>query len=71
MGYRVGELHWKDHDFLGISCFQRVRLWKSVVTLAVKGNTIIGRSFRRYRMRVYQEHREQLTGSRWDIRMVS
>jgi hypothetical protein len=21
MGHRVGELHWKDPDFLGISCF--------------------------------------------------
>jgi hypothetical protein len=44
------------------------RLWKSVVTLAVTGNTISGRVFRRYRVTVFQRHRLPLTGSRWDIR---
>jgi uncharacterized membrane protein len=29
-------------------------LWKSVVTLAVTGNTISGRVFRRYRVTVFQ-----------------
>jgi hypothetical protein len=47
------------------------RLWKSVVTLAVTGNTISGRVFRRYRVTVFQRHRLPLTGSRWDIRLVS
>jgi hypothetical protein len=47
------------------------RLWKSVVTLAVTGNTISGRVSRRYRVTVFQRHRLPLTGSRWDIRWVS
>jgi hypothetical protein len=47
------------------------RLWKSVVTLAVTGNTISGRVVRRQRMLVSREHRLLLTGSRWDIRWLS
>jgi hypothetical protein len=47
------------------------RLWKSVVTLPVTGNTIFGRVFRRYRVTVFQRHRLPLTGSRGDIRWVS
>jgi hypothetical protein len=47
------------------------RLWKSVVTLAVTGNTISGRVFRRQRVPVFQRHRLPLTGSRWDIRWLS
>jgi hypothetical protein len=46
-------------------------IWKSVVTLAVTGNTISGRVFRRYRVTVFQRHRLLLTGSRRDIRWVS
>jgi hypothetical protein len=41
------------------------------VTLAVSGNTISGRVFRRYRVTVFQRHRLLLTGSRRDIRWVS
>jgi hypothetical protein len=41
------------------------------VTLAVTGNTISGRVFRRYRVTVFQRHRVPLTGSRRDIRLVS
>jgi nitrate reductase NapE component len=41
------------------------------VTLAVTGNTISSRVFRRYRVTVFQRHRLPLTGSRWDIRLVS
>jgi hypothetical protein len=33
------------------------RLWKSVVTLAVTGNTISGRVFRRQKVPVFQWHR--------------
>jgi hypothetical protein len=47
------------------------RLWKSVVTLAVTGNTISGRVVRRQRVPVFQRHRLPLTGSRWDIRWLS
>jgi hypothetical protein len=46
-------------------------LCKSVVTLAVTGNTISGRVFRRFRVTVFQWHRLLLTGSRRDIRWVS
>jgi hypothetical protein len=40
------------------------------VTLAVTGNTISGRDFRRQRVTVFQRHRLPLTGSRWDIRWL-
>jgi hypothetical protein len=43
MRHTVGELQWKDPDFLCISWYLALRLWKSVVTLAVTGNTISGR----------------------------
>jgi hypothetical protein len=46
MGHTVGELQWKDPDFLCISLYLAWRLWKSVVTLAVTENTISGRVFR-------------------------
>jgi hypothetical protein len=46
------------------------RLWKSVVTLVVMGNTISGRVFRRHSVRVLQRHRLLLTGCRWDIRWM-
>jgi hypothetical protein len=45
MGHTVGELQWKDPDFLCISLYLALRSWKSVVTLAVTGNTISGRVF--------------------------
>jgi hypothetical protein len=45
MGHTVGELQWKDPDFLCISGIRALRLWKSVVTLAVTGNTFSGRVF--------------------------
>jgi nitrate reductase NapE component len=71
MGHTVGELQWKDPDFLCISLYLAWRLWKSVVTLAVTGNTISGRVFRRHRVTDFQGHRVPLTGSRRDIRLVS
>jgi hypothetical protein len=40
------------------------------VTLAVTGNTISGRGFRRQRVPVFQRHRLPLIGSRWDIRWM-
>jgi hypothetical protein len=47
------------------------RVWKSVVTLAVTRNTNSGRVFRRYRVKVFEWQRLPMTGSRWDIRLVS
>jgi hypothetical protein len=47
------------------------RIWKRVVSLAVTGNTISSRVFRRYKVTVFQRHRLLLTGSRRDIRLVS
>jgi hypothetical protein len=54
-----------------LSVYLAWRLWKSVVTLAVTGNTISSRVFRRDRVTVFQWHRVPLTGSRRDIRLVS
>jgi hypothetical protein len=33
-GHTVGELQWKDPDFLCIFLYLALQLWKSVVTLA-------------------------------------
>jgi hypothetical protein len=41
------------------------------VTLAVSGNNISGRVFRRFRVAVFRRHRLTLTGSRLDVRLVS
>jgi hypothetical protein len=71
MGHTVGELQWKDPDFLCISLYLAWRSWKSVVTLAVTGNTISGRVFRILQGDGVQGHRVPLTGSRCDIRLVS
>jgi hypothetical protein len=46
------------------------RLWKSVVTLAVTGDTISGGVFWRRRVPVFQRHRLPLTGSRWKMRWL-
>jgi hypothetical protein len=54
-----------------LSVYLAWRLWKSVVTLAVTGNTISSRDLRRDRVTVFQRHRVPLTGSRRDIRLVS
>jgi hypothetical protein len=43
------------------------RLWKSVVTLAVTGNSISGRFFLFQRVPEFKWHGLPLTGSRWDI----
>jgi hypothetical protein len=71
MRHMVVEQEWKDPDFLCISLYSAWRLRKSVVTLAVTGNTISGPDFRHHRVRLYQVHRRPLTGNRWDIRLVS
>jgi hypothetical protein len=47
------------------------RLWKEVLRLAVRGNSISGRVVRRQRVPVFEGHRLPSTGSRWDIRWVS
>jgi hypothetical protein len=54
MGQTLGELQFKDPDFLCISLYFAWRSWKSVVTLAVTWNTISGRVFRRHRVRLDQ-----------------
>jgi hypothetical protein len=71
MGHTVGELSVERRRLSVYFVYLAWRLWKSVVTLAVTGNTISGRVFRRYRVTVFQRHRLPLTGSRWDIRLVS
>jgi hypothetical protein len=47
------------------------RLWKGVLRLAVRGNSISGRVVQRQRVPAFKEHRLLSTGSRWDIRWVS
>jgi hypothetical protein len=47
------------------------RLWKGVLRLAVRENSISGRYFRSQRLPVFEGQRLPSTGSRWDIRWVS
>jgi hypothetical protein len=47
------------------------QLWKSVLRLAVRGNSISGRVVRRQRVPVFEGHRLPSTGSRWDKRWVN
>jgi hypothetical protein len=47
------------------------RLWQSVLRLAVRGNSISGRVFRRQRVPVIEGHRLPSTANRWDKRWVS
>jgi hypothetical protein len=67
MGHTVGKRWWKNVVFLCLAW----RLWKSVLTIAVRGNTISGMVVRRQRVPVFEGHRLPSTGSRWDIRWVS
>jgi hypothetical protein len=46
MGHKMADRSSNEADFLCILLYLAWRLWKSVVTLAVKGNTISGRVFR-------------------------
>jgi hypothetical protein len=55
----------------GFFVYLACRLWKSVLRLAVRGNSISGRVVRRQRVPVFDKHRLPSTGSRWDIRWVS
>jgi hypothetical protein len=52
-------------------CVFSLALWKGVLRLAVRGNSISGRVVRRQRVPVFEGHRLPSTGSRWDIRWVS
>jgi hypothetical protein len=45
MGHKMADRSSNEADFLYILLYLAWRLWKSVVTLAVKGNTIPGRFF--------------------------
>jgi hypothetical protein len=70
MGQTVADRSSNEADFLCILLYLAWRLWKSVVTLAVKGNTISGRFFLFQRVPEFHRHRLPLTGSRWDISMA-
>jgi hypothetical protein len=50
MGHTVAERWWKNVVF---SVYLAWRLWKSVVTLAVRGNSISGGVVRRQRVPVF------------------
>jgi hypothetical protein len=54
-----------------ISVYLARRLWKSVLRLAVSGNSISGRVVQRQRVPVFEEHRLPSTASRWAERWVS
>jgi hypothetical protein len=63
----IGELSWNNVFFVYLAR----RLWKRVLRLAVRGNSIFGRVVRRQRVSVFDGHRLPSTGSRRDMRQVS
>jgi hypothetical protein len=74
MGYTVADRSWNEADFLCnfvfIFLYLAWRLRKSVVTLAVTGNTVSVEFSGVKRVPVFQRHRLPLTGSRRDIRWL-
>jgi hypothetical protein len=70
MGHTVADRSSNEADFLCNLLYLAWRLWKSVVTLAVTGNTISGWIFLFQRVPEFEGHRLPLTGSRWDIRSL-
>jgi hypothetical protein len=64
MGHTMADRSSNEADFLCILLYLAWRLWKSVVTLAVTGNTISGRFFLFQRVPEFHRHRLLLTGSR-------
>jgi hypothetical protein len=70
MGQTVADRLSNEADFLCILLYLAWRLWKSVVTLAVKENTICARFLLSQRVPMFEGHRLPLTGSRWDIRWL-
>jgi hypothetical protein len=70
MGHTMADRSSNEADFLCILLYSAWRLWKSVVTLAVKGNTISGRFFLFQKVPEFYRHRLLLTGSRWDIQWL-
>jgi hypothetical protein len=70
LGQTMADRSSNEADFLCILLYLAWRLWKSVVTLAVTGNTIYGRFHFFQRVPEFKRHRMPLTGSRWDIRWL-
>jgi hypothetical protein len=70
MGQTADDRSSNEPDFLCILLYLACRLWKSVVTLAVTGNTDSGRSFLLQRVPEFYEHRLLLTGSRCCIQWL-
>jgi hypothetical protein len=64
MGHTMADRSSNEADFLCILLHLAWRLWKSVVTLAVTGNTISGRVFPCQRVPEFHWHRLLLTASR-------
>jgi hypothetical protein len=70
MGHTVADRSSNEADFVCILLCLAWRLWRSVVKLAVKRDTICGRVFRRQGVPEFKRPREPLTGSRWDKRWL-
>jgi hypothetical protein len=70
MGHKMADRSSNEADFLCILLYLAWRLRKSVVTLAVTGNTIYCRFFLFQRVPEFKWHRLPLTGSRYDLRSL-
>jgi hypothetical protein len=70
MALKIADRSSNEADFLCILLHLEWRLWKSVVTLAVTGNTTSGRFFLFQRVPDFERHRLPLTENRWNKRWL-
>jgi hypothetical protein len=69
MEQTVSDRSSNEADFQCILLYLAWRLWKRVVTVAVKDSIISGH-FRRQGLPDFKRHRLPLTGNRWDNRWL-
>jgi hypothetical protein len=66
------DIRWlSDRGVTWLFVYSAWRLWKSVLRVAVMGNSISGRIVGNHDVLVFEGHRLPSIGSRWDIRWVS
>jgi hypothetical protein len=64
MGHTIGELSWNN---MPIFVYLAWRLWKSVLRLLVRGNSISRLDVRRQRVPVFEKHRLPSTAGLWHM----
>jgi hypothetical protein len=71
MGHTVGELQWKDPDFLCIFWYLACAVMEKCCDACGDFKYYFQSGFLTDKLTVFERHRVPLTGSRWDIRLAS